>query len=248
MRVAAFLVAAIGLFAAAIAAFAPATLVDARLASLSEGQLRISDASGTIWSGHGALTDMGGTWRMPLAWRLSPMTLARGAPAVTLLPVAGATPAGTISADGNGASLSQFSAELPAHALAALLPAREAIALGGTIAVAAAAFSFDGTRGAGALSATWRGARVQAGGRSLDLGTVQLALLPQDRRLSGTISNSGGDVRMNGTATLADNALTVDGTLAPTPNAAADVAGLLSTLGPADGNGAVRVGYRGKLR
>ena len=248
MRVAAYLLVAGVLFVAAIAGFAPATLVDARVATLSEGQLRIADARGTVWNGRGVLTDARGAWQMPLTWRLSPLALARGVVEVELAPVAGTMPTGLIRIDGGGVSLARFSAEIPAQALAALLPAREAIALGGTIALSMPAFSFAGTRGSGTIAANWRHARVRTGGRALDLGAVNLALAAQDTRLSGRIGNSGGDVRLDGTATIAANSLTIDGTLTPAPDAPADVARLLAALGPADGNGAVRVAYRGNLR
>lgn len=248
MRVVGYLLIAGLLLVTAIAGFAPATLVDGRLAAMSEGRLRIANAQGTIWDGRGVLSDAQGAWRMPLAWRLAPVALAGGAIEVTLRPVDGATPAGVIRVDGAGASLSQFGAEIPAQAFAALLPAPEAIALGGAIGVSAPLFSFDGGRGTGALAANWRNARVNAAGRSLDLGTVNLALAAQDARLSGKIGSNGGDVRLDGTVTIGANALTFDGTLSPAPGAPADVARMLAALGPADGNGAVRIAYRGTLR
>ncbi len=248
MRFAAFLLVAGLLLVAAIAGFAPATLVDGRLANATEGRLRIADAQGTVWMGRGVLTDARGVWRMPLAWRLAPMALARGDLEVALSPVAGATPAGLIRVGGSGAALSQFAALLPAQALAAMLPAGDAIAIGGTVALSTPTFTFDGTRGTGALAAGWRNARVHVGGRSLDLGAVNLTLAAQDRRFSGRFGNSGGEIRVDGTLTIAADALTIDGTLTPAPGAPADVVRLLAALGPADGSGAVRLAYRRSLR
>src|SRR5258705_6808721 len=69
------LVAAIG----ALFALAPATWVDRRVAAISEGRIRINDAQGTVWRGRGALGDSRGVWRIPVAWRIAPLALARGA-------------------------------------------------------------------------------------------------------------------------------------------------------------------------
>ena len=43
----------LGAFAAALIAFAPATLVDARLERASDGRLRLAEAQGSVWSGAG---------------------------------------------------------------------------------------------------------------------------------------------------------------------------------------------------
>ena len=51
MKRLAVLAAVVLLLLAAFAAFAPATLLDARLDAATQGHLRLADASGTVWSG-----------------------------------------------------------------------------------------------------------------------------------------------------------------------------------------------------
>jgi general secretion pathway protein N len=68
-----------GLYASALAAMAPATLLDARLAQVSGGRIRLADAQGTLWSGDGLIEvrDAVGrsAYRSLLAWRLSPASV-----------------------------------------------------------------------------------------------------------------------------------------------------------------------------
>src|SRR5436309_14117627 len=63
----------------ALAAFAPASWLDRRLVSATDGKVRLNDAEGTIWRGRGTLSDARGTWKIPLAWQFAPWPLLRGA-------------------------------------------------------------------------------------------------------------------------------------------------------------------------
>jgi len=75
---------AIGLFvyAVAVIATAPATLVDAGLQRASHGRLRLAEAQGRLWSGSGQIEfrDSGGRIGVAknLAWRFLPESLLRG--------------------------------------------------------------------------------------------------------------------------------------------------------------------------
>jgi general secretion pathway protein N len=75
---------AIGLsvYAVAVIATAPATLIDAGLQSASHGRLRLAEAKGTLWSGSGQIEfrDSGGRTGVAksLAWRFLPESLLRG--------------------------------------------------------------------------------------------------------------------------------------------------------------------------
>lgn len=75
---------AIGLFvyAVAVIATAPATLIDAGLRHASHGRLRLAEAQGTLWSGSGQIEvrDTGGRTGVAksLAWRVVPESLLRG--------------------------------------------------------------------------------------------------------------------------------------------------------------------------
>ena len=72
----------LGVFAVALVALAPATLIDARLARASEGRLRLAEAQGSLWSGAGwiEIRDAEGRAGVArrLAWRVLPGSLLRG--------------------------------------------------------------------------------------------------------------------------------------------------------------------------
>lgn len=71
----------VGVFAAGLMAFAPATLIDARLASASDGRLRLAEARGSLWSGAGwiEIRDADGRAGVArrLSWRVLPASLLR---------------------------------------------------------------------------------------------------------------------------------------------------------------------------
>jgi len=71
----------LGAYAAALIAFAPATLIDARLQRASDGRLRLAQAQGSLWSGAGwiEIRDAGGRAGVAkrLAWRVLPESLLR---------------------------------------------------------------------------------------------------------------------------------------------------------------------------
>lgn len=237
------------LLVAAFAAFAPATLVDRRVAAASGGKLRVVDAEGTVWNGRGALADASGAWRLPVAWAVEGAALARGALVVAVSPAAGASsPSGTLDLAGAAVALHDVGVEVPAGAFARALPVRVPMALGGTVAVTAADFTAGTDAFRGGINARWRDARVVTGGTVASLGTVDLALAPQDGRLAGRIANAGGDVRIDGTVTLTAASVGVDATVRPLPSAPEPVGRALAALGTPDGNGGVRVAWRGALR
>jgi general secretion pathway protein N len=70
-----------GLYALALVATAPATLLDAGLQRASEGRLRLADAHGTLWSGAGQLEMRDARGRSGvarrIAWHLRPGALLR---------------------------------------------------------------------------------------------------------------------------------------------------------------------------
>ncbi len=237
------------LLVAALAAFAPATLVDRRVAAVSGGRLRVADAEGTVWQGRGALADAAGAWRLPVAWTVDATAIARGALAVALTPPPEATsPRARLDLAGTAIAVRDTSLELPAGALASALPARVPVTLGGTVAVTATDFAAEAGAFRGAIGARWRDARVVAGGIVASLGTVDVALAPQGGRLAGRLTNGGGDVRIDGTVTIAADGAGIDATLTPLPSAPEPVARALAALGTPDGAGGVRVAWRGALR
>ena len=232
----------------AIAAFAPASLIDRRLAATSSGKLRMSEAAGTVWNGTGILTDATGSWRVPVGWSVSVPALAHETLGITLLPVGGASPRGRIDFATDAAALHDVVVELPATVLASALPTKGVIVLGGNLAFTASAFDWNGERGGGVLNVRWRDARLVAADTMADLGTVDVALEPQGNRLTGRIGNSGGDVRIDGTITFAPTAISVDAQIAPSPVTPPPVVRALAALGTPDSTGAVRIAWRGSVR
>ncbi|MCC7325991.1 MAG: type II secretion system protein N [Burkholderiales bacterium] len=249
MRQAAIAVVGFGVLLAALAGFAPATLVDHRVAAMTGGRLRITDATGTVWSGSGTLTDPRSTWQMPLRWSVSPRALATGALQVTLSPAAGArVPQGTITLDNDNAGLRDVAIDFPAHALSGALPQRDTVILGGDVQITSPTFEWNGERGSGTLNARWRDARLVVAGFATELGTVEIALAPQQDRLAGRIANTGGDVRIDGTVAVVSGTVAIDAGVVATPAAPAHVALALHMIGRADDSGKVHVGWRGKLQ
>jgi hypothetical protein len=78
MRTAIAVAIAVVAFAAALLLEAPASLLDARLASISDGRVRIAHAAGTLWRGSGDLVLAAGGPQRPVAWRIEAWPLLRG--------------------------------------------------------------------------------------------------------------------------------------------------------------------------
>jgi general secretion pathway protein N len=229
------------LIVAAFLAFAPASLADARLAAATDGRVRLADATGTVWRGAGVLTDAHGTWRLPLAWRASPLAALRGVADVDL------APQGRLVANG-GVAVNDLRVSLPAAALAGVLPSVPAVDTGGDLLLDAPAFRFDGRGGDGALSLRWDRARAVVNGSLLDLGDVTARVTPRENGLAGTLTGDGGALRVAGDFAWSNGQASVNATLTPVGSLPPEIARVLSAIGPADANGAVRASWRGTLR
>jgi len=228
---------------------APATLAEGRLAAATNGALRLHDARGTLWRGEGVLTDARASWQLPFAWTIDASTLPAGELRVTLAPVGTANePAGVVGIATQQVSLRDVRATLPAQALAAVLPMRDAPALGGDVSIDAPSFRWTGTAGDGALNLRWMRARIATAAGRLDLGTVDVAIAPQGARLAGRVSNAGGDVRVTGSLGLTADGNDGDLTIAPLPGAPPALLRALATLATPDASGAVRVTWRNRSR
>jgi general secretion pathway protein N len=233
----------------AMIGIAPATLADGRLAAATDGRLRIAEATGTVWRGAGALTDAGNTWQLPLAWSVAPAALVRGALEVTMAPVRGAAqPKGLIALTPSGMALTDFRATIPAQALARWLPLRDAPVLGGDIGIDAGAFAWGGGSGQGTLNAHWLRARLATTAGAADLGTVDVVVTPQDKRLQARVTNTGGDVRVNGTVSFTSSSSDGDITVTPVPGAPPALVRALAAVGKPDADGAVRLTWRNSAR
>lgn len=249
MKSAAYAVALFAFLLVAVAALAPASLVDLRLARMTAGQLRMADTTGTVWRGQGMLTDMRGSWRMPVAWRVPARALLGGRLVIELLPGDFiAAPRGRFEASGDAAVVTDFGASIPSRAAGAFLPAESPLTLGGTLTVQTAAFTWRGNGGDGQLALRWRDARVASPAGLFDLGAIELPLSARESGLTGPLASSGGDLRIRGTVAVQPDGVTVDAMLTAGPGAPPGIERALAALGTPDANGAVRVMWRSALR
>jgi general secretion pathway protein N len=249
MRPTAIVVALALLLAVALAVFAPAALLDARLDTATQGRLRLADTSGTVWNGRGVATDAQRTWSLPLGWKVDPLRLARGDVGVTLLPAeAGDLPRGVITWRDATLSLDGIAFTLPATVLGASTGAGNLMAFGGFLAFDAPHLSWSANGGDGSATVRWSGARVSGIAGNVALGTVSANLAPRNGRIEGRVENHGGDVRIDGDFAWSPAAIEVNATLAALPSAPPGVVRALGALGSPDATGAVHLQWRSGSR
>ena len=253
MRPAWAIVAGVVLLSAALLVMAPATLLDSRLGTLSDGHLRVADAAGTIWNGSGEVVLLPTAARVPLRWRLDAWPLLRGEVRGAIATQADHDPDATLVFGRDHFELSALDLALPVESLLPLAT-RAKIALGGTLAVHVNHLMWAGGALDGQLTLQWRDASLPGlrADTRIALGDVRIDLGGRGVELTGPVRNSEGDVEINGQLALnAAGAASLDATFRPrdADRARADlVAAALSTLGAADGEGGYRVHWTGSWR
>lgn len=254
MRRIAWMLAVVAIVAAAIAVFAPATLADARLASLSGGTLRLADARGTLWRGRGVLTSPEGRWRVPVDWVWRPGALLAGVTSIELhMPehaphgVRGRLELGErrVVADG-------LLVRAPASVIASIA-GKTALDAGGDVELRSDASTLvvdDGTAGnTGAVGVQWRHAHLATtGAPSVDVGTITSRLTARGNTWTGPVSSKGGAVDVSGDISIGTDRITADLRLMPRPGAPATLLRALQQLGPADANGAFALRVDRRMR
>ena len=239
------------LLAIAVAVAAPASLLDGRLATATEGKLRIADASGTLWNGSGNLVLLPSGIRRSLAWHIDAWPLLSG------------ELRGTIATDPDMAQRAEFTYGHSSTALRGLDVAVPMDALLQSVGLPAALGAAGGslesrierfvqTRDAidSDLTLLWRDASVpaMAPGARIQLGDVRLDLRGTGPEVAGSLSNVGGEVEIAGrvafTAALAPK---VDATIRPRAGLDRDraemIVSALSLIGSADGQGGYRIAW-----
>lgn len=234
-----------GLFvlAAALVAFAPASLVDARIASLSQGTLRATDLEGTLWKGRGTLTSPDGRFRIPIAWKLEAWKLLRGTTSIAFGTggASGQRLQGRVEFADSRLLVQGLAARIPAS-LVATLAAPATVHAGGDIDVRIDALDLGLGAGTGTVVGQWRNARIAAKGiEAVDFGSLAANLAFRGNVLTGPITGTGGAVLVSGTVTIDQNRLVANARLVPAQNAPPRVLQALASLGPADASGAVTV-------
>lgn len=252
MRAALVAAAAACLLVAALAAEAPATLVDGRLDALSGGRVRVADASGTVWNGSGALVLQPSGARVPVLWHIDALPLLRGRLAGTLGRDTAAIPRGSFDLGSDDFAVRSFELASPAEALLRTSGAPSIIAAAGGI-VAVRGDSFALRRGAfdGGFVVRWQDASVPGLRPDIRfaLGDVRLDATATGGEIRSTLSNLGGDVELSGTMTLgANGAARIDVRLKPRPEIDKErlkaFSSAMAMVGAADDSGGFRLSWQ----
>lgn len=240
--------AGVALLAAAITIEAPATLIDARVAALTDGRIRVVAATGSLWNGAGDLTLLPDSIRIPIAWHLEPMPLLRGELAGSITAADAKRPA-TFAVAAEDFSVHDLAIALPAAAVlrAAGAPAALTVA-GGTLALDVADLARRGDRLEARADLRWKDAVLATppNGLKIALGDIHVATAGSGGEIPATLSNTGGEVDLAGRLVFSTGgAPQVDARIRPRAGLPAPrreaIESLLSSIGRADGSGAYRI-------
>ena len=210
--------------------------------------LHLYDISGSIWSGRIGTVAYGANALGSLSWHLKPLPLLLGHLALSYeLDASDGTIAGTAVISRGGVELHDLSGRLPVAALMAFNTALP-FGAGGAIAFNIAQARLP-ARGVPSATGTlvWNRATLLAN-QPIPLGDLKLALRPQPKGgIDGTVSDAGGPLQINGTATLdANRGYHLDLQLRARPNADAALGNTLRMLGRPDPRGEYTLRYNGR--
>jgi hypothetical protein len=244
---------AVVLLAAALAVFAPASLVAPYVERTTQGSVAVTAVEGTLWRGRATLA--AGPVQLPIAWTVAPLPLATGEARIELAPgdAMASVPRADIRATRDRLVVSGLAVAFPAAVLQPALQrgggAQSGWTLAGDIAVAAPSLEWKPTGWSGGLDLDWRNAQLMPGGaRSVALGDLSARLAAGGSRLAGPVVNRGGELDVRGDLALETNGR-VAATLLLTPRRAddAELARALAAVGTAEGAG-WRVSWPSKPR
>jgi general secretion pathway protein N len=197
---------ALGTFAVAVLAtliaFAPATLLDARLALASEGRLRLAGAEGTLWSGAGwiEVRDAHGKAGVArrIAWRVLPESLLR-ARLVAAIELDQAQPF-RLAISPSRLEIADAGINLPAAALGLGMPKLAPLRLTGEVRVSIPHLSLERGRMDGDATLQWRSA-----GSALTpvspLGEYEMQFKAVGPDLHATLRTLEGPLQLDGKGT-----------------------------------------------
>lgn len=189
----------LGVYALALIATAPATLVDAGLQDASDGRLRLAEAQGTLWSGTGQLEirDASGRARLAkrLAWRLRPGASLRARLAYEVELDPGTRPF-DVTIFWSRIELANANISLPAAALD-LVPKLAPLELTGEMNLQVPSLSIGRSATRGSATLQWR-----AAGSALSpvspLGDYELRLEGEGPAVRATLHTLQGPLQLDG--------------------------------------------------
>ncbi|PZO06669.1 MAG: hypothetical protein DCF27_12315 [Lysobacteraceae bacterium] len=189
-----------GLYAMALAAFAPASLLDAMLADASNGRFRLASAEGTMWSGQ-AITELRDAaaltrWAAPVAWRLRPAALLAGRLEYRLSTRPPASLSG-VSLSWSRVELTGVDIRLPAAALASGVPALAPWGMGGELQLVADRLDFGPAHAGGSATMHWRSADSALAPVS-PLGDYELQFEGRDQAWLARLRTITGPLQLSG--------------------------------------------------
>ena len=235
--------------AVGLAWFAPASLLDSRLAHWSGGVLRLASTQGTLWHGRGVVTDA--KMQIPVEWNVDPWPLLRGVMHMRLRSNAGAaSPRATLDLRSDRISLQDADVTVPATAIGRVLGDITAGSIDGEVSASASTLQLSPGSNSGEARLVWRNARIRGIGNAapLELGEVRTTLIASGSTMSGSIVNDGGNVALSGEWTLREkDALALAFRATPRKAGDAELARWLSAVGTPDGDG-WRINWRVPLR
>jgi general secretion pathway protein N len=236
-----------------LATQAPASLLALAVDSWSRGHVELGDASGTVWHGQAAILLAPGSQptgatptRVPgqTAWRIAAWPLLTGALDLTLTnPAVLGTPLALHMDHARNATIEANHIRLPAEILLGLGAPWTTIQPGGELQL-----EWDNLQlSAGSLHGELRGEWLAASSRLspiVPLGDFRLVLEGIYPGAQVRLETVSGPIEMTGSGTIADgNRLRFRGSARIQPGTDATVAtqlsGLITLLGPRDGDGAV---------
>jgi general secretion pathway protein N len=214
---------------------APASLMDVGLARASGGQLRLAEASGSVWQGGGMLYYQGEREALPssrLAWRFEPRALRSGELAWQ---VDSPGRQGRVALGVRGVRLEQLSLELPAEVIAEAAPAWHGAGLGGVLALQLESWRWQRGQFEGQLQLDWDGASANVS-TVRPFGRYRLSVSGTGKGVGLNLATLAGPLTLQGDGHWQPGArLMLAGNASSTPEQAEGLRPLLLLLGRPSG-------------
>ena len=225
-----------------LVATAPASVAASRVAAATQGQVRLSEVTGTVWRGVARVDVVSPGLVFTVdegRWRFLPSRLFTGR-------LAFAVEARLASLRGRAEAarsplawhLRDLDVRGDASAITAILPLASAWQPAGAVAIDAQALSWDGTRATGSATIAWNDAML-ALSQARPLGSWRAQATAEAAALEIAVATTKGPLRLSGTGTLPiPGRLAFSGEARAEPGRERELEPLLDLLGPRRADGA----------